>query len=80
MIPFDPSEIPRRGAQLDDIIRTKPAMVQGQFFPEATLEVIQRDGSRRTVRVTESPFLIGHNARSVQPVKHLATSTTSCCV
>ncbi len=39
-------------------------MSDTQSIPEATLEVIAPDGSRRMARVTQSPFLIGRGAET----------------
>ena len=39
-------------------------MVDTQIIPEAALEVIGPDGSRRVVRVAHSPFLIGRGAET----------------
>jgi len=39
-------------------------MTDAQTIPEAVLEVIAPDGSRRMVRVTHSPFLIGRGAET----------------
>ncbi len=39
-------------------------MAEPQSIPEAVLEVIAPDGSRRVVRITQSPFLIGRGAET----------------
>ncbi len=39
-------------------------MADAQFIPQAVLEVIAPDGSRRMVRLTESPFLIGRGGET----------------
>ncbi|MFQ5926216.1 MAG: HD domain-containing phosphohydrolase [Terriglobia bacterium] len=39
-------------------------MPNGPPIPEAVLAVVERDGTRRLVRVTQSPFLIGRGAES----------------
>ena len=39
-------------------------MMDGQTIPEATLEVVEAESTRRVERVTESPFLIGRGAEA----------------
>ncbi len=39
-------------------------MLEGPPIPEAVLEVIEPDGSRRAVRVAESPFFLGRGAEA----------------
>ena len=37
---------------------------QAQAIPEAVLEVVEPDGTRRVVRVTHTPFTIGRGAEA----------------
>ncbi len=39
-------------------------MMDGQPIPEATLEVVEAESTRRVERVTQSPFLIGRGAEA----------------
>src|SRR5574337_361762 len=48
-------------------------MPEAQSIPEAVLEVIEPKGTRRKVRVTHSPFLIG---RTAEAVNHLQLNDT----
>jgi len=47
-----------------------------QLIPEATLEIVEPDGGRRQVQVTESPFLIGRGAEGGNHL-HLADKRIS---
>ncbi len=42
-------------------------MMDSQSIPEAVLEVLEAESTRRVERVTESPFLIGRGAEAGRP-------------
>jgi sigma-B regulation protein RsbU (phosphoserine phosphatase) len=51
-------------------------MAEKQTIPEATLEIVEPDGGRRQVQITESPFLIGRGAEGGNHL-HLADKRIS---
>ena len=54
----------RRGKIWAALPHWHATMMDGQTIPEATLEVVEAESTRRVARVTESPFLIGRGAEA----------------